>query len=235
MKLSRRLKVIASFVPEGSRVADIGTDHGYIPIYLMQEGKVSHAIAMDIRMGPLKRAKAHILEAHLETCVEVRLSDGLLKLEPNEADCVVIAGMGGELIIHIMKEGQKLWDEIPHWVLSPQSDLDKVRKFLELQEFFIEQETMLKEDGNYYTVMNVSRNGKSMNYKREVFYRYGKRILESKEPVFLEYIKKEENQLIQILDRLSVSSTETAKKRVQELEQKLAWNKEAQDEMQGTD
>ena len=107
MKLSKRLETIASFVPEGSRIADIGTDHGYIPIHLVQEGKAKHASAMDVRKGPLLRAQSHIQEAGLIDAIEVRLSDGLLKLEKDEADCVVIAGMGGELMIPILEEGRR--------------------------------------------------------------------------------------------------------------------------------
>ncbi len=229
MKLSRRLETIASFVPEGSAVADIGTDHGYIPIHLVQEGKAKHAIAMDVRKGPLLRAQAHIHEAGLEAHVEVRLSDGLLKLEQNEADCVVIAGMGGELIIHILEEGRGLWEGIPHWVLSPHSELDKVRRFLEEQEFFIERETMIKEEGKFYTVMGINRTNKAGEKdEREISYRYGRSLLESKDPVLKEYLKKEEEQLEQIMSGLSESQTEAAVRRMEELKLELAYNKEAQ-------
>jgi tRNA (adenine22-N1)-methyltransferase len=229
MKLSRRLETIASFVPEGSAVADIGTDHGYIPIHLVQEGKAKHAIAMDVRKGPLLRAQAHIHEAGLEAHVEVRLSDGLLKLEQNEADCVVIAGMGGELIIHILEEGRGLWEGIPHWVLSPHSELDKVRRFLEEQEFFIERETMIREEGKFYTVMGINRTNKAGEKdEREISYRYGRSLLESKDPVLKEYLKKEEEQLEQIIRGLSESQTEAAVRRMEELKLELAYNKEAQ-------
>lgn len=229
MKLSRRLETIASFVLEGSTVADIGTDHGYIPIHLVQEGKAKHAIAMDVRKGPLLRAQAHIHEAGLEAHVEVRLSDGLLKLEQNEADCVVIAGMGGELIIHILEEGRGLWEGIPHWVLSPHSELDKVRRFLEEQEFFIERETMIKEEGKFYTVMGINRTNKAGEKdNREISYRYGRSLLESKDPVLKEYLKKEEEQLEQIMRGLSESQTEAAVRRIEELKLELAYNKEAQ-------
>ncbi|WP_024295252.1 tRNA (adenine(22)-N(1))-methyltransferase [Lacrimispora indolis] len=232
MKLSRRLETIASFVPEGSRVADIGTDHGYIPIHLVQEGKAKHAIAMDVREGPLLRARAHIQEAGLQNYVEVRLSDGLLKLEQNEADCVVIAGMGGELMIHILEEGRDLWESISCWVLSPHSELDKVRRFLEEEAFFIWRETMIKEEGKYYSVMGVSRKpGAAAADGREISYRYGRGMLESKDPVLKEYLIKEEEQLEQIMSGLSVSETESARRRMEELKLELAYNKEAQDAM----
>ena len=232
MKLSRRLETIASFVPEGSRIADIGTDHGYIPIHLVQEGKAKHAIAMDVREGPLLRARAHIQEAGLQNYVEVRLSDGLLKLEQNEADCVVIAGMGGELMIHILEEGRDLWESISCWVLSPHSELDKVRRFLEEEAFFIWRETMIKEEGKYYSVMGVSRKpGAAAADGREISYRYGRGMLESKDPVLKEYLIKEEEQLEQIMSGLSVSETESARRRMEELKLELAFNKEAQDAM----
>jgi tRNA (adenine22-N1)-methyltransferase len=232
MKLSNRLKTIASFVPEGSKVADIGTDHGYIPIHLVQEGKAKHAIAMDVRTGPLMRAKSHIAEAGLADVIEVRLSDGLLKLNKDEADCVVIAGMGGELMIHILEEGKNLWDNIPCWVLSPQSELQKMRRFLVEQAFFVEQETMIKEDGKYYVVMRAVRTPSvSVDDGREVSYRYGKSLLESKDPVLAEYLEDEAYQLEEIRKSLSNGETESAKSRMRELETELSWNKEAQDAM----
>ncbi len=232
MKLSNRLKTIASFVPEGSKVADIGTDHGYIPIHLVQEGKAKHAIAMDVRTGPLMRAKSHIAEAGLADVIEVRLSDGLLKLNKDEADCVVIAGMGGELMIHILEEGKNLWDNIPCWVLSPQSELQKMRRFLVEQAFFVEQETMIKEDGKYYVVMRAVRTTSvSVDDGREVSYRYGKSLLESKDPILAEYLEDEAYQLEEIRKGLSNGETESAKSRMRELETELSWNKEAQDAM----
>ncbi|GLB30245.1 SAM-dependent methyltransferase [Lacrimispora amygdalina] len=236
MKLSKRLGVIASFVPEGSHVADVGTDHGYIPIHLVQEGIAKSAIAMDVRKGPLLRAQTHIKEAGLEDLVEVRLSDGLLKLEKNQADCVVIAGMGGELIIHILEEGRHLWDSISYWVLSPHSELYKVRKFLIEHEFSIGRETMIKEDGKYYSVMGVTREASVLSgLNPELEYRYGRDLLKSGDPVLKEYLKKEQIKLGLILKGLKSSGTINAESRIGELELDLKWNKEAQDAMQQTD
>ncbi|MBE5990034.1 MAG: SAM-dependent methyltransferase [Paenibacillaceae bacterium] len=236
MKLSKRLGMIASFVPGGSRVADIGTDHGYIPIHLVQEGIAKSAIAMDVRKGPLLRAQTHIKEAGLTDLVEVRLSDGLLKLEKNQADCVVIAGMGGELIIHILEEGRHLWDSISYWVLSPHSELYKVRKFLAEHEFSIRRETMIKEDGKYYSVMGVTRDSMvSEDRDPELGYRYGKDLLDSKNPVLKEFLQKEQIQIGEILNGLQTSGTKNAESRIEELKLELKWNKEAQDAMQQTD
>lgn len=240
MKLSKRLETVASFVPEGSNLADIGTDHGYVPVYLVLEGIAKRAVAMDVRKGPLERAKAHVLEAGLEDRIDVRLSDGLAKLEPGEADCVVIAGMGGELMIHIMEEGRRLWDTIHDWVLSPHSELDKVRRFLEKESFSIVRETMIKEDGKYYTVMGIRRDGEEHCGEErrckedcgdEVKYRYGKLLIYQKNPVLMEYLQKEQEQLLQLLDTLESGSTPAAKRRAGQVREELVWNKEAQDEM----
>ena len=99
MELSRRLRMNASFVTPGNRLADVGTDHGYIPIALRLEGVIPSALAMDINPGPLERAKEHIRQFDLETDIHTRLSDGVQALCPGEADSVLIAGMGGALTI----------------------------------------------------------------------------------------------------------------------------------------
>ncbi len=106
VKLSKRLERIASFVQPGSRVADIGTDHGYVPIWLVQKGVCPSALAMDVRKGPLERAEEHVEEVGLSGKIELRLSDGLAKLKAGEADTVVIAGMGGKLTCRILEQGR---------------------------------------------------------------------------------------------------------------------------------
>ena len=105
--LSQRLKLIAAFVPQDSRIADIGTDHGFVPIYLAKQGRIKSALAMDVRKGPLERAAVHIKEAAVSDIpIETRLSDGLQKLKPGEADTVIVAGMGGELELRILRDGK---------------------------------------------------------------------------------------------------------------------------------
>ena len=105
MQLSARMERLASKVPYGSRLADVGTDHGYIPIALVLRGKISSAVAMDVNPGPLKRAEEHIRGQKLSAYIETRLSDGLTALQAGEADTVLIAGMGGALTVRILKGG----------------------------------------------------------------------------------------------------------------------------------
>ena len=155
MQLSDRLQAVASMVTENSRLADVGTDHGYIPIYLCEMGKIPSAIAMDVKKGPLLRAKMNIERYHMQEKIRIRLSDGVLKLNPDEADSVVIAGMGGTLVMKILEEGKKVLVDVKELVLQPQSDIDKVRKYLYENDYVITAEKMVCEEEKYYPMMHV--------------------------------------------------------------------------------
>lgn len=230
MRLSKRLALVASFVKEGSSLADIGTDHGYIPIALTEAGTVTKAIAMDVRQGPLDRAKEHIREHRLGDRIETRLSDGAEQLQAGEVNTVVIAGMGGELVIHIMEGGRHLWESVDHWILSPQSEFYKVRRFLGDQGFTITREAMVEEDGKYYTVMEVSRG--RMEEMSQAEYLYGKYLIRDKNQVLREFLTREQVKLLKIREQLEIQGTESARARLSELLEELDWNREAQDEMQ---
>lgn len=236
IKLSHRLAAVASFAESGCRVADIGTDHGYIPIYLVQTGRAVSALAMDVRGGPLDRARAHIeaLNPQLRARLETRLSDGLMALSPGEADTVVIAGMGGELVIRILSEGRHMWDSVGNWILSPQSELQKVRHFFRDQGFFICRELMVRDDGKYYTVMKVRRG--PMEELSEAAYLYGPCLLGQKSPVLAEFLEKEERRVRGILTQLEAEEqedrTKSRQKAAEALNTELKLIKEAQYEMQ---
>ena len=125
-----RLRAIAGMVTKGNRLADVGCDHGYLSIWLVSEKTVPSAIAMDVRPGPLSRARENITRYGLEDYIETRLSDGLAKLEPGEGDTLVIAGMGGPLMERILKDGAKVREGFQELILQPQSDLPHFRHFL---------------------------------------------------------------------------------------------------------
>ena len=156
MVLSDRLQAVASLVTAGHRVADIGTDHAYIPIYLLQEGLAESAIAMDVNEGPLKKAEEHVKENGMEGKIRLRLSDGFEKLEPFEADTAVIAGMGGPLMIRILSAYPEVTRSMKELVLQPQSEIAKVRAFLLEEGFLFIQEDMVKDDGKYYPMMKAA-------------------------------------------------------------------------------
>ena len=116
MVLSHRLRAVSDLVTQGNRLADIGTDHAFVPIFLVEEGRIPSAVAMDINAGPLERAREHILLHGLEDRIRTRLSDGLQALERGEADTILIAGMGGALTVRILQQRKGLSQEVKELV-----------------------------------------------------------------------------------------------------------------------
>lgn len=163
VQLSMRLRAIAGMVTKGNRLADVGCDHGYLSIWLVSEKTVPSAIAMDVRPGPLSRARENITRYGLEDYIETRLSDGLAKLEPGEGDTLVIAGMGGPLMERILKDGAKVREGFQELILQPQSDLPHFRHFLSEIGWEIVREEMIKEDGKFYPMMKAVRNNSGEN------------------------------------------------------------------------
>lgn len=145
----------ASLVSEGMILADVGTDHGYVPIYLIEQKKIPSAIAMDINEGPLERAREHITLYGLNAYIQTRLSDGVAALKPGEADAVLIAGMGGGLVMHILKDGEEVCRAAKELILQPQSELERVRAFLREEGYEILAEDMVLEDDKFYPMMKV--------------------------------------------------------------------------------
>lgn len=238
MRLSERLERVVSFVRPCASAADIGTDHALVPVELVRRGIVKKALAMDVRPGPLSRAKEQISRAGLSDQIEPRLSDGLAALKPQEAETVIIAGMGGELIIRILTEGRHMWDSVVQWVLSPHSEVFKVRGWLLENGFAIEKEDMVCEDGKYYVLMDVRRAGSGIESpaRDAEFVRllYGDSLIRERNPVLAQYLKEEEQMLMEreASLRQSAKGSLRAAERLKETETRLKWNREVQDEMQ---
>ena len=155
MKLSKRLQTIADFVKKGAVVADIGTDHAHIPIYLIKNNIISRAYACDINKGPLEKAKENIENFGVSENIVLRLSNGLDKMSSKEVDTIIIAGMGGELIIDILNRGKAFFDKKNTFILSPHTKTDEVRDYLIRKGFKILKEDMCIDEGKFYTVMEV--------------------------------------------------------------------------------
>lgn len=226
MELSKRLFAVASLVTPGNRIADIGTDHAYIPIYLMEKKRSISAIAMDVNKGPLERAEVHIEEAGLQDLIETRLSDGFEKLVPGEVDCAVIAGMGGGLVIKILSAYPEVTSRLKECVLQPQSEIAKVRAFLLQQGFQFVEEDMVLDEGKYYPMMKVVPSKTSETEPRfdgwtETELRFGKLLLEEKNPVLHTFLKREYTLHKHILKRLEEKSGEKIEKRKSELKEDL--------------
>lgn len=219
MELSKRLQAVADLISDGMTVADVGTDHGYIPIYLLEAKKSPRVLAMDINEGPLLRAKEHIVQHGLQDAIETRQSDGVAKLQVGEYDCVVIAGMGGALTIKILEEGRAVFRNLKEFVLQPQSELSKVRQYLWEHGYCIIAEDMVLEDGKFYPMMKVI-NGPISEYDT-VELRYGKLLLQQKHPVLKEFLEKELQVKQMILENLNQESGPHIEVRKRELEEEL--------------
>ena len=218
MQISKRLEAVAGMVTSGSFLADIGTDHGYIPIYLIEHKRIPKAIAMDVNRGPLEKAKEHIMQAGLQDKIETRLSDGLEKLKPDEAESILIAGMGGPLTVRILSDGAGKLGACRELILQPQSDLDAVREYLHRTGFVIVQEEMVFEEGKYYPMMKAVHGENTDD--RKIWFLYGRLLLENRHPVLESYLQKEYDSCCKLLEKLSKTATEVSSRRCEELLEK---------------
>ncbi len=220
MKLSRRMEALSALVPSGCQLADVGCDHGYLPIFLCQTGRINKALAMDIRKGPLARAEENIKKAGLTAQIKTRLSDGLKELRSGEANAVLLAGMGGHLIVGILSQSSLL-EEIQALILQPQSDVALVRRWLRENGYFIVEEDMVLEDGKYYPMLRAERrqNQPSSSETEQLQDAFGPLLLRNKHPVLLDWIEKEFAKTDRLLEQVSNAPAEKEgrKRRIEEL------------------
>lgn len=197
--ITPRLNSILKHVT-GKIIADIGTDHAYIPIKLAQDKKIIHAIACDIKEGPLAIAKKNVDKYALSDIIELRLGAGLEPLNPGEADTVVIAGMGGEMIINILKnEKSSTFNE---FLLQPMNCQAELRKWLLNNGFTIISEDLSKEGFKVYNLLKV-RPGSMEFFKNELQYHLPKYLYEN--PLFPMLFEKKKREFTKILTGLKKS------------------------------
>ncbi len=224
MDISKRLQKVAALVSYPT-VADIGTDHGYVPIYLHKMGKVKKALACDVRKGPLEKAKENILLFQAQDYIETRLGSGLVPINPGEVETGVIAGMGGMLTVRILKDSPEVVASLKELILAPQHDVDEVRRYLHSVGLCIETELMMKEDGKYYNIMRCVPGEEQ--YPREIDYLYGEKLLKQKEPLLKEVLTVQERKYCIVEQKLMESDTENAKERLVQVQDKLRLMREA--------
>ena len=230
VKISNRLMTAAALVTQGYTLADVGTDHGYIPIYLLQQKKIPAAIAMDINEGPLERAKEHIALYGLQAYIQTRLSDGVAALKPGEVEAVLIAGMGGGLVMHILKHGEKVCQSAKELILQPQSEIEHVREFLREKGYTILAEDMVYEDGKFYPMMKVQYQGENENAQKasevlKLSDLYGGLLLQNRHPVLKTFLEKEKLIYTGIKENLAKQpASEKIRTRLAEVEDILHYN-----------
>lgn len=154
--LPPRLNKISEQAVPGLICADVGTDHGYLPVFLVREGIVPSAVASDIRRGPLESAKTAVKAAGLSDRIRTVLAPGLTGIRPGEAGQCVIAGMGGLMIMGILEESPERAREMKRLILQPQNNEAELRKWLVSNGFTIERELTAAENGRYYSIIVCS-------------------------------------------------------------------------------
>ena len=199
--LSERLKAVANMITPGLTVADIGCDHAYLPIWLVREEISPHVIACDINAGPIERARENIEDVELTDRIEVRQGDGLSVIAPGEAGSVVMAGMGGKLMVKILDEGSDVLEKVSEIIMEPQSDVALVRHFLQDNGYRIISENMVNEDDKFYPLIKAIHG--QMNWDKEVYFRYGKVLLREENPVLHEFLLIEKDYCSRLLKELS--------------------------------
>lgn len=212
--------MLADMVTAGSRVADVGCDHGFLSIWLVQAGVSPKVLAMDVRKGPLAAARGHIEAYGLGDYIETRLSDGLISCEAGEVDALVCAGMGGRLMERILTESMEKAKGFKELILQPQSELWEFRTFLRREGFEVLKEEAVCEDGKFYFAMKARfakgaapfwGEDSAVPRERRVCDRFGEGLLSRKDPVLQQYLQWRRKRLEQLADTLgSAGASKTA-------------------------
>lgn len=220
MKLTNRLACIASKVPQNSIVADIGTDHAYIPVFIVENKISKKVIASDVNKGPLEKAQKHIKANGFEEYIETRLGSGLKILRPGEADTIIVAGMGGMLIREILDQSKEVLDTINTLILQPMMAQDVLREWLCRNNFTIVDESLAREGDKIYTIIVAKLGYEEVD---EIYSDIGKRLVEKNDPLLRQYLQQKINELKNILTKLSGQETSNVVERKRECEKKLKW------------
>ncbi|PLR93837.1 tRNA (adenine(22)-N(1))-methyltransferase [Bacillus sp. T33-2] len=223
-KLSVRLETVANHIPEGYTLADIGSDHAYLPCHLVKKGAVPAAIAGEVAEGPYQSALKQVQYEGLTDKIKVRKGDGLEVVEPGEADCISIAGMGGALIASILENGKAKVAGVKKLVLQPNIGSSAVRSWLIDNGWELVAEEIIKEDGKIYEILAAEKGSPLSAYsdrmKRDIL--FGPFLLKDRNPVFLEKWQSEKANWERILKSLESAgkNDETVQKR-NELSEKI--------------
>ena len=188
MELSPRLQAVADQVPEGAVFADIGTDHAYLPVWLLLNGRIDHAIAADLREGPLARARETAAQYGVTDRVSFRLCDGLTGIRAGETDVIAIAGMGGETIASILAAAP--WTRECKLLLQPMTSFPDLRFWLQQNGYMIENEKIIREGNRLYSIWNVT--GGTMKQLSPAELWVG---VQSDDPLRMEYLTMMEEKL----------------------------------------
>jgi tRNA (adenine22-N1)-methyltransferase len=231
INISKRLETIAGFVKEGNRVADIGSDHALLPVFLVQTGKAIGAIAGEVNRGPWESACKQVESVGLTEQIDVRLGDGLAVLEPGEVDTVCIAGMGGTLICSILDKGNEPLQSVQHLVLQPNVAERNLRVWLYNNGWELKNEKIIKEDGIIYEILYAERGNPEYPYlkgpwEKEEWFELGPFLWEEKNPVYYEKWLEERQKITRVLSNLDKADSVEADAKRESLRDRLRWVEE---------
>ncbi|AMX85205.1 SAM-dependent methyltransferase [Geobacillus subterraneus] len=227
--LSKRLETVASFIPKGAVLADIGSDHAYLPCYACLRGYAAKAIAGEVADGPLRSARQQVEKAGLSHLISVRKGDGLAVIAPGEADCITIAGMGGSLIARILGDGEDKLAGVRRLILQPNIGAELVRRWLLDHGWELVAERILKEDGQIYEVLVAERGDARRPYRHlEAELLLGPFLRQENSEVFREKWQRELRHWKRIIaDLAEKGESEAAQEKKRELEKKVQLVEEA--------
>ena len=204
--ISKRLELVASFVPQGSILLDVGSDHAYLPIELVERGQIEAAIAGEVVVGPYQSAVKNVDAHGLEEKIQVRLANGLAAFEEeDQVSVITIAGMGGRLIATILEEGLDKLASVERLILQPNNREDDLRLWLQEHGFQIVAESILEEAGKFYEILVVEA---GEMYLSASDLRFGPFLSKEISPVFVQKWQKEVAKLEVALDQIPEKNRE---------------------------
>ena len=214
MELSIRLKAIASMIEKCDSVIDVGTDHGYIPIYLVQKGIIRRAIASDINKGPVEKAKKNIIHNNACNQISCRLGSGLSTVKAGEAQVAIIAGMGGNLIRDILESDMDIVKQLKYMVLQPVQNAEVLREYLYKTGYNFIDEDICYDDGKFYEIIKV-KYGNLPKVIDNIYYEISKILLDKNGLVMKEFIQYKLHKYLKVYNGLNEDTVLSKNRKIQ--------------------
>ena len=223
-RLPKRLAAIVNFILPGKVVADIGTDHAYLPVYLVQAGISPKVVATELNEKPWTRANIWVNVNNLKDKIDVRRGEGLQVLSPGEAQVVVVAGMGGTTIKRLLAVAPLILHRLERLILQPVTGAGDLRLWLVDNDWRLVEEALVEEKGRLYVIL-VAEQGKEAT-KDRLLVEMGPRLIEKSDPFLVSYLEQLKKNYQRVLNGLALSRSLEAQKKAVELTAKLAKAKE---------
>ena len=220
MELSKRLMFIVNHIDKCESIIDVGTDHGYIPIYVVKNNICDKAIASDINRDPVKKAKMNVSLEGLSDKIDVRLGGGLATVKKGEVNGVVMAGMGGNLIRDILEADMDKVSKYDFLILQPAQNPEVLREYLYISGYEILAEDLCYDEGIYYELFKVRKCEKECKKVDSIYYEISPVLLDSKNPLMNEYLDSKIQKYNKILNFIKDDS-KSAKNRKADLENRI--------------